>query len=363
MATRSEVNQPAPDDHGSPTFTTKAFGDVVGFLNVCMCVLGDRLGLFKELATNGPATTSELAERTGIQDRYAREWLSQMTCAEYLSYDPPSQRFRLPDAHQAVLAAEGHPEFLGGIYQNFQSIEQGLFSKLLRAFRDGSGIPYADYDDNYWEGLERALMPLYTNELVGRYIPALPDVQAALERGALIADIGCGRGTALIALAQAFPRSRFVGYDAVEPNIARAQANAQRAGVADQVQFIHHDTMDGLPERYDVIMSFDSLHHAVKVVQMLHVIREALQPAGMYVCSEPACANSIEENIGPGGAMLYASGVLVCVPTVRADGGEGLGAAGLPEAKMRDLCDQVGFTHVRLVPWEGASKNVYEIRP
>lgn len=362
MATVDENSHSVSNDQDEKIFASKAVADLAGFFNVCMCILGDRLGLFKALAAHGPVTSAELAARAGIQERYAREWLSQMACAGYLSYDPSNQQFSLPIAHRQVLAAEGAPRFLGGVYQNVQSLEQGLFSKFIHAFQEGGGVPYSEYDANYWEGLERASMKVY-NTLVYTYIPAMPDVHVALTGGALVADIGCARGTALITMAQAFPQSRFVGYDAFKPNIVQAQINAKAAGVMERVQFTHHDPAKGLPQQYDILMSFDSLHHAVDVLEMLRVIRQSLQPGGVYICSEPKCADTLEGNIGMGGAMLYAGSVMVCVPQVLSEGGEALGGAGLPESTLRNYCYQAGFSSIRLVPVKNAPTNIYEIRP
>ena len=355
-------SSPESDDlKARESFAQKAFADIIGFMNVCICLLGDRLDLFKDLAAHGPATSAELAARTGIVERYAREWLSQMACAEYLGYDPATQRFHLPEAHRTALADEGAPGFLGGIYQNVQTLEQGMFSKLLRAFRDGGGIPYADYDENYWDGLERSLAASTYPFLVEHAIPSLPEVQAALTRGVQVADVGCGRGRLLITLAQAFPASSFVGYDTYAPNIARARANAATAGVADRVGFEHYNVAEGLPAQADLILSVDSLHHAVNIPRVLAVIHAGLAPGGTYLCSEAVVADTLEGNIGPNGAMAYASGVLVCVPTVLAESDEAVGVAGLPPIRMRELSTAAGFSQIRLVSLEGGS--FYELRP
>lgn len=362
MTATDEPNKQTVDPQESQRFAKKAFADVVGFMNVCTSILGDRLGLFKDLAANGPATSAELAARTGIVERYAREWLSQMACAEYLKYDPADQRFSLPAAHAPTLAEEGGPDFMGGMYQNAQSIESGLFSKLLRAFREGGGVPYSDYDENYWEGQDRFSIGALKHTLVQKFIPAMPDVLARLERGAQVADVGCGSGGILLMLAQAFPLARFVGYDAHAPNIARAQANAQAAGLADRVRYVHHDATQKLPERYDIIFSFDTVHHATSILDFMRAIRDALNPGGIFVCSEAACADTLEANIGPGGAIMYAGSVFVCVPQVLSECDEALGSAGLTFSKMRTLYAQAGFGKLRLVPLEDAGANIYEIR-
>ncbi len=190
----------------------------------------------------------------------------------------------------------------------------------------------------------------------------MPDVQAALEGGALVADVGCGRGGVVLMLAQAFPRARFVGYDAFSPNIVKAQANSQAAGVTDRVRFVRHNASQELPERYDIVLSFDTLHHAINVLGFMRAIRESIHPNGISVCKEAACADTLEANIGPGGAIAYASGVLVCVPQVLSESDEALGVAGLPFSKMREPCAQAGFGNPRLVHLEDSSNNLYEIK-
>jgi SAM-dependent methyltransferase len=166
----------------------------------------------------------------------------------------------------------------------------------------------------------------------------------------------------LLMLARAFPQAQFVGYDPFAPSIARAQAEAQVAGLAGHVRYIVHDATRELPERYDVIFSFDAAHHATNVLDYLRTIRTALNPGGIFVCSEAATADTLEGNIGPGGAITYASSVFVCVPQVLSESDVALGNAGLPFSKMRDLCAQAGFGELRLVPLEGAANNLYEIK-
>lgn len=195
------------------------------------------------------------------------------------------------------------------------------------------------------------------------WLPALPEVQAKLERGALMADAGCGRGKALIKLAQAFPRSRYVGYDIFEPTILQARAHAQAAGVADLVRFEHRDVSAGLPEQYDVITTFDVVHDAVDPRGLLQAIRQALRSDGRYVCLDINCSEKLEENAGPLGSLFYGFSMLYCMTTSLAGHGEGLGTVGLPEATLRELCMEAGFSSVRRVPLENPFNTLYEIQP
>jgi SAM-dependent methyltransferase len=343
-------------------FTGRALGDASAtFVNI-LCVIGDRLGLFKDLARHGPATSAELAMRAGIQERYAREWLSALASAGYLEYDAADRRFRLPPEHAPVLAQESGPVFFGGVYHMIPALV-GSLDRLTEAFRRGGGVSQADYDPRLWEGMERFTASWFENLLLQQWIPAAPEVQAALERGALLADVGCGRGRALIKLAQAFPRSRFVGYDLFEPVVRTAATNAQAAGVADRVRFEQRDISQGIPERYDVVTTFDVVHDAVDPLGMLRAIRHALRPDGTYLCLEFNCSDTLEENAGPIGAFLYSCSVLYCTTTSLAGGGEGLGTAGLPESRLRELGTAAGFSRIRRLPLENPFNTLYALQP
>jgi len=181
-------------DHAKvQAFMRKVMGDNASAAATVMASIGDRLGLFKELA-QGPVTSTELAEHTHINERYAREWLSEMASASYLEYDAASQRFTLPPEHVPVLAQEGGPFFLGGALELLMG-EIGPYNQLLQAFQHGGGVPMEAYDPSTWEGMERFSAGMFEHLLVPMYLPAMPDVQAKLERGADVADIGCGRAT------------------------------------------------------------------------------------------------------------------------------------------------------------------------
>ena len=178
-----------------------------------------------------------------------------------------------------------------------------------------------------------------------------------------VADIGCGHGKALIKLAQAYPRSRYVGYDGFAPSIERATANAQAAGVTERVRFEQRDVSQGLPEQYDVITTFDVVHDAVNPRGLLRAIREGLRPDGHYVCVEFNGSDKLEENAGLIGSLFYGVSVLYCMTTSLAHHGEGLGTLGLPEPKMRELAAESGFGEVKRFPTEVPFKALYEMTP
>jgi SAM-dependent methyltransferase len=356
------TSQPVLDQAKMEAFVHKVLGDTSATLTTILAVLGDRLGLFKDLAAHGPATSDELASRAGVNERYAREWLGGMASAGYLEYEPATRRFTLPPEHAPALAQEGGAVFFGGIYQELPALT-GILDQLTVAFRAGGGVPQSAYNDQMWDGLERFTNMWFENLLTQQWLPAMPDVQARLERGAQVADVGCGRGRALIKLAQVFPKSRYTGYDVFGPTIERATANARAAGVADRVRFAQRDVSQGLPEPYDVITTFDVVHDAVDPVGLLRTIRQGLRADGIYVCLDVNCSEKLEENSGPLGAMFYGFSVLYCMTTSLAGGGMGLGTLGFHESKVRELCAQAGFSHVRRVPLENPFNTLYEIRP
>ena len=355
------TTQPAIDPAKTEAFLGKVLSDTSGMTMTIMASIGDRLGLFKQLA-QGPATSGQLAARADINERYTREWLSAMASAGYVTYDPASERFTLPAEHVAVLAQENGPIFFGGMHQMLAGMV-GPLNQLIQAFQHGGGVPQSAYDHNMWDGLERFTAGWFENLLIPVWLPAMPEVQAKLERGALVADVGCGRGKALIKLAQAFPRSRYVGYDSFEPTIAKATAHAQAAGVADRVRFEHRDVSAGLPEAYDVITTFDVVHDAIDPRGLLRAIRQGLRSDGRYVCLDINCAEHLEGNAGPLGSLFYGVSVLYCMTTSLAGHGEGLGTAGLPEGKVHELCVEAGFSSVRRIPLENPFNNLYEVIP
>jgi SAM-dependent methyltransferase len=297
-----------------------------------------------------------------MNERYLREWLSALACADYLEYDPASQRFALSPEQAAVLADEGGPAFLGGEYEQIPPL-WGVLDALALAFREGGGVPQSAYHERLYHGLDRDARVTYRHLLVQQWVPAMPQVQAALTRGIDVADVGCGGGHALITLAQAFPNSRYTGYDVYPPTIALAQQNAEAAGVADRVRFVALDASRGLPEQYDLITTFIVVHDAAQPRALLRAIRQALRPGGTYLCSEMKTSDRLEENFGPLGAYYYGVSVLYCMTTALAEGGEGLGTAGLPPSKLRELCLEAGFTNVRQVPDDNFFRNLYEVAP
>ncbi|HLW00078.1 MAG TPA: class I SAM-dependent methyltransferase [Ktedonobacterales bacterium] len=355
------TTQPTTDQAKTDAFLGKVLTNTSGMTTTIMAAIGDRLDLFQQLA-QGPATSTQLAARAELNERYTREWLGAMASAGYVEYDPGSATFTLPPEHVPILAQENGPIFFGGIHQELLGMV-GPLNQLIQAFQHGGGVPQSAYDHNMWDGLERFTASWFENLLLPVWLPAMPEVQAKLEQGALVADVGCGRGRALIKLAQAFPHSRYVGYDIFAPTIEKATAHAQAAGVADRVRFEQRDVSAGLPEQYDVITTFDVVHDAIDPRGLLRAVRQALRPDGRYVCLDINCAEHLEGNAGPLGSLFYGVSVLYCMTTSLSGHGEGLGTVGLPEGKLQELSKEAGFNRVRRVPLENPFNNLYELQP
>lgn len=357
------VKHPGPvpetlDEKRLEAFVGKVIGDFGGLLGGYLVALGDRVGLFRALA-QGPATSPELAQRSGLDERYVREWLHGLAAIGYVTRGP-SGTFRLSPEQAFLFAQEGGPCFFGGgVQEIFGAFRR--FDDVARAFRDGAGVKPADYPEDFWTGLERFTTTWFENFLVTQWLPKLPEVQRKLEQGCVLADVGCGRGRALVKLAQAFPRSRFVGYDVHAPSLEVARAQAKAAGVEDRVRFEQVDAAKGLPAKADVVTMFDVLHDMARPQEALRAIRQALQPGGALVLLEINCADRPEDNVGPVAALLYGISVAYCMSASLGEGGAGLGTMGASHAVLRDLGARAGFREVRRIDIGNPFNVLYEL--
>ena len=354
MTTHTTIDQTKAEE-----FLGKVLTDTSGLTTTIMASIGDRLGLFRHLAESA-ATSAELAQGTHTDERYVREWLYAMTSAGYITCDPASSRFALPAAHMPVLVQESGPMFFGGIHQWVTALARQI-EPIIKAFQDGGGVPQSAYDEITWDGQERFTNTWFESLLIPVWMPLMPEVHARLERGTTLADVGCGRGRAIVKLAQAYPNSHFVGYDVYGLSIEHAKSLAQQAGVAERVRFQQLDASQGLPEQYDIITTFDVIHDSARPRELLRSIHTALRPDGCYVCLEINAAETLEQNAGPLGSFLYGFSVLYCMTTSLADHGEGLGTMGMPESKVRALCTEAGFSKVQRVPMENPFNSLYEV--
>lgn len=341
-------------------FVGRVFGDFGSTFAIVCCAVGDRLGLFKDLAGHGPHTSDELAECAGVSPRYVREWASCLTVHGYLTYDPASGKFALPAEHAPALAQEPGPMFLGGFFQQSAAL-LGLYEPLVQAFKDGQGIAPDLYTQEIWKGEYRANEMWHNHLLVQEWLPKMPEVRAKLEEGARVADVGSGSGRVLVRLAQAFPKSTFVGFDIDPESVERARAFAKSEGVSDRVTFEVHDLMQGVPGAFDIVGAFDVVHDTADPLGLMKSVRKALNPGGHFVVLEINGADRLEDNVAPFGTVFYGISLTFCMSIAIARGGEGLGTAGLPEGRLREYAATAGFSGVRRIDIGDPVQALFEV--
>jgi SAM-dependent methyltransferase len=342
-------------------FVNKAFGDIGGALTASLVVVGDRLGLYRALAAAGPLTPAELAKRTETTERYVREWCSAQAASGYLTYDAKSGRYTLPEAHAVALTDEESPACVLGGFQGMTAATR-ITPKIIDAFRTGAGVGWHEHDPNLFEGVERFFRPGYNAHLVGEWIPSLRGVKEKLEKGATVADVGCGHGASTIIMAKAFPKSTFVGFDYHQASIDAARERARAAGVADRVRFEVGSAQEFPGGGYDLIAFFDCLHDMGDPVGAAKHVRQALAADGTWLLVEPFAGDKVEDNLNPIGRVFYSVSTLVCTQaSLSQEVGLALGAqAG--EGRLQDVLKQAGFTRVRLAT-ETPFNLVIEARP
>src|SRR5713101_5517730 len=333
-------------------FAGLMLNDMGAAMQGALTYIGDRLGIFKPLAAAGSVPSAELAKRTGLNERYLREWLGAMTAAKYVTYDAASGRYTMPREHAMILADENSPYFMGGFMQMIVP-EVSMAPKLLDSFRTGKGVPQSEYPPEVFEAIERGSAPMYRSRLVKRWLPAMPQVVECLSEGGSALDVGCGSGRAAIAMASAFPRAKLFGYDGHPGSVERARANAKAAGVADRVTFDVVDCTKLPTGQFDFIATFDVIHDSVDPVGLLKAIRAALKPDGTYLMVEVNVSNDVADNISPMGRMMYSASTLYCMTVSLAHGGAGIGAM-MGEAKARELVQQAGFAEFKRLPIKDA---------
>ncbi len=224
------------DEGKLEAFMGQAVTDMGAVISAPLFVIGEKLGLYKAMAGAGPLTSQEVADRSGAAERPVREWLRNQAAGGYVTYDPDSDRYTLPDEQALALADEDSPFYILGMYDSIASLYADE-DKILEAFRSGEGMGWHEHDHRLFRGTERFFRPGYRGNLVGAWIPALEGVQEKLERGAKVADVGCGHGASTIIMAEAFPNSEFFGFDYHDASIERAREAAAKAGVAERITF------------------------------------------------------------------------------------------------------------------------------
>ena len=325
-------------------------GKLVGDLGAAMAgagiLLGDRLGLYKAMADGAPVTSSELAKKTGLHERYVREWLSGQAASGYIDYHAEKNAFSLSPEQAMAFAEEGSPAFFAGAFDVVQATYLDE-PKVAEAFRTGKGVGWHEHSKCLFSGTERFFRPGYNANLVPSWIPALDGVEGKLKAGATVADVGCGHGASTIVMAQAYPNSTFFGFDYHAPSIERAKAAAKEAGVGDRITFAQASAKDFPAKGYDLVAFFDCLHDMGDPVGAGRHVKETLSKDGTWMIVEPFAHDDLKDNLNPVGRVYYAASTFICTPaSLSQEVALGLGAqAG--ERRLRRVASEAGFTQFR----------------
>ncbi len=325
-------------------FMGKLVTDMGGAAMMANVVIGEELGFYKAMADGRPISSDELADTTGCQPRLVREWLNANTAAGYIELS--DGKFRLPEEQAMALAVEDSPVYVAG----GASVLSALFfdkDKIVDAMRGDGALAWGDHHPCMFSGTERFFRPGYRAHLVSEWLPSLNGVVEKLESGAKVADIGCGHGASTVIMAQAFPNSRFFGFDYHAPSIETARKRADEGGVSDRVTFEQARAKEFGGSDFDLVCFFDCLHDMGDPVGAARHAYEALKPDGSVLLVEPFAGDRIEDNLNPVGRLFYAASTCICTPnSLSQEVGLGLGAqAG--EARLRDVFMEAGFANFR----------------
>ncbi len=330
-------------------------------LTVALAFIGDQLGIFKAIADGAPRTSAQLASHTGLNERYIREWASTMAAAGYIDYDAAHATFRMSPEQALVLAREDNTFFGAGAFQYAVACYRQI-PKLSESFRNGGGVPFTDYGLDIVRAIERLFQAGYQAWVAAQWIPAVPDIHECLKAGGEAAEVGCGAGQCIIPVAQAFPNSRFTGFDVDSASLARAREKAASAGVGARVTF-EQVAAENIPHRdqFDLVMAFNCIHDMAYPRRALAGIRNALKPGGVMMWSEADASDRLEENLNPAGRTMYGASTMHCMTVSLAQNGDGLGVV-IGETRAREMASEAGFKSFRRLPIQNPYHQIFELR-
>jgi 2-polyprenyl-3-methyl-5-hydroxy-6-metoxy-1,4-benzoquinol methylase len=340
------------------------FGALGGAMTSAMICLGDRLGLYRAMADGEPVDSTTLAAKTGLAERWVREWLHQQGAAGVIEHRGDG-RFALSPEGCQVLAEESSPAFGAGFFSHFPQM-MTVVDRLPEAFRTGVGLPYDAFGPEGAVGVERGFAPWFRTLLVPLALPAVPGLTDALSAGTRVADVGCGGGVALIEMAKAFPQSTFHGWDVSEHALARAEQNRAAAGVTN-VTF-HDARHDPLPSdaSFGFITTFDCLHDMTHPDAVMRAIRKAIRPDGVWLICDIKARDGYEANVAknPMAAMMYGTSVLTCMSSALSEpDGAGLGTLGLTADLAKRMTVEAGFSSFEPLDLGHPINAFYVVRP
>lgn len=347
MATLPKTPEPQIDPKALEQFMNKFVSDLGAAMSASLVLLGDQLGLYKAMDNaQQPITPAELASMTATDERYVREWLCAQSAAGYIEFDSTTNKFWLTPEQAYALAQEDSPAYIPGAFQIVSAVFKDEH-KVTEAFRSGIGVGWHEHHPVLFEGTERFFRPNYAAHLVPEWIPAISGLKEKLQRGATVADVGCGYGASTILLAQAFPNSMFFGFDYHQASIERARERARRAGVGDRIRFQVATAKTFPGNNFDLVAFFDCLHDMGDPVGAGRHVREALAQDGAWMIVEPFANDELKDNINPVGRVYYAASTMICTPASKAqEVGLALGAQS-GERRMKDVVMSAGFKTFR----------------
>ena len=336
----------AIDQSKLDTLVMRAVGDLSAGYGGVMVSLGSKLGLYKAMAGAGPLHSAELAARTGCAERYVREWLNAQVAGGYVDYDAARDAYELTPEQALVLADEDSPVYIPHAWQVPASM---WFDepKAIEAFRTGRGVAWGEHDDRLFCGVAAFYKNAYRASLLTEWLPALDGVVTQLEAGISVADVGCGHGHSTLLMAEAFPRSRFHGFDVHAASIEAARRHAAEAQLDARVTFDVARAVDYPGENYGLICFFDALHDMGDPVGAARWAAERLAPDGTVLLIEPFANDRVDENVSPVARLYYAASTTLCCANAIADGGHLVLGAQAGEARLAQVFRQAGFTHFR----------------
>jgi SAM-dependent methyltransferase len=354
------MDTPVIDQAKLEAFAMRAVGDLTSAYTGVMVSLGSKLGLYRAMLAAGPLSAKEVAKRAGCAERYVREWLNAQAAGGYVGYHPLSDTYELSPEQAMVLADEDSPVYIPPAW-NVPASMWFDEPRALEAFRTGGGVAWGEHDARMSCGIAAFYRNGYRASLVPQWLPALDGVVAQLEAGIAIADVGCGHGHSTLLMAEAFPNSRFFGFDTHAESIAEARRHAEAAGVAQRVDFSTARAIDYPDQRYGLICFFDTLHDLGDPVAAARHAAEVLAPGGTLLLVEPFAHDRVEDNLSPVGQLYYAGSSLICCAHAISEGGKlVLGAQAGPK-RLADVFRKAGFTHFRRAA-ETPFNLIYEVR-
>ena len=358
-----------PDPMAVKLFSFLVFTKLEGAVTSGMIHLGDRLGLYRELASaSSPMSVDELAARLELSPRWVLEWAHNQAAAKIVMHERGEdgvERLSLSAEGKIVLADENDPAFGMGMFHRLPQTMESL-KHLPESFRTGIGRDYDSHGPEGAVGIERSFEPWSNAHLLPTVLPTLDGMIDRLESGARVADIGCGAGGAAVLMGRRFPASEIVGYDISRYALERAGHKKTEAGLSN-VTFVD-PRRDPLPDdgSLDLVTAFDCIHDMTHPAEMMTAIRRSLKPDGVWLLVDIKALDTYEENAAnnPMASLMYGISVMSCMSSaLSVEGGAGLGTLGLPESKAREMSSAAGFTRFRRLDIDHSVNAFYEVRP